>query len=73
MKLLTSTKKCADEFSLLDFGLLKLCVGSVGIIAGLFVPKRGKKAVAAASAAVFGLTIVPLMVKFIRVIIREEA
>jgi len=72
MKLLNYVKYCSKHFSLLDFGLLKLCVGSAGFIAGLFVPKKHKASALAAASIVFSFTLFPLMFKFIKTIVDQE-
>ena len=72
MKLLKYVKHCAKHFSLLDFGLLKLCAGSAGFISGLLVPKKCKSSALAAASVVFCFTLFPLMFKFIKTIIDQE-
>ncbi|MCL1983159.1 MAG: permease of phosphate ABC transporter [Clostridiales bacterium] len=68
MNLFKSVDDCAKKFSLLDFGLLKLCVGSAGLIAGLLVPKKNKKSTLATASIVFSLTLFPLMFKFVKIL-----
>lgn len=72
MELRKYADDCAKQFSLMDFGLLKLCVGSAGVIAGLLVPKKKKKKAIAGASAIFGITLIPLLLKFIRVIIKND-
>ncbi|MCL1808722.1 MAG: permease of phosphate ABC transporter [Clostridiales bacterium] len=68
MNLFKSVDDCIKKFSLLDFGLLKLCVGSAGLLAGLLVPKKNKKTTLAAASIVFSFTLFPLMLKFVRIV-----
>ena len=72
MRLLKCVDDCAKQFSLMDFGLLKLCVGSFGFIAGLLTPKKSKTSAIAVASIIFSLTLFPLMFKFIRAITKES-
>jgi len=67
-----SINDCAKTFSLLDFGLLHFCVGSAGAIAGMLVPKKSKKHAFAATSIIFSLTLLPLMIKFVRIVVSQE-
>lgn len=64
----------ADEYlrqsSWKDMALLKICLGSMGVILGCLVPKRHKKGVIFGSLALFVATYIPLVGKFISVIIK---
>ena len=66
MKLYKCAKDCAKQFSMLDFGFLKLCVGSAGLIAGLLIPKKKRSAVLPVASIIFSLTLFPLLFKFVR-------
>lgn len=61
----------ADEFlresDWRDLAVIKFCLFSMGLLAGLQVRERSKKGVRAAAFAVFLLTYIPLMVKFFRI------
>ena len=72
MKFLEYTEDCAKQFNLIDFVLLKLCVGSAGVIAGLFVPKKGRKSVLATASIIFSFTLFPLMFKLVGTIAKQE-
>lgn len=50
---------------------LKFCLCAMGILIGLFVPKKAKKPVLIGAAAVFLGTYIPLMVKFFRIVGRS--
>lgn len=67
-----SVNDCAKQFSLLDFGLLKLCVGSAGVIAGALAPKKSKKNILAAASLIFAFTLLPLMIRFVRIIAEKD-
>lgn len=54
-----------------DLAFVKLCLCSVGIIIGLFVPVKAKKPVLTASACVFVLTYLPLMAKLFHILFRK--
>lgn len=47
-----------------DLAMLKICLFSIGLIAGVFIPGRHKKAVVTGAAVVFFITYIPLMAKF---------
>jgi len=67
-----SITDCAKQFSLFDFGLLKLCVGSAAVIAGALVPRKHKKNTIAVASIVFSFTLLPLMIKFIRILADKD-
>ena len=52
-----------------DMALIKFCVFSLGIMAGLRIPERHRKNVMTAALAVFAVTYIPLMAKFFGVIV----
>ena len=56
-----------------DMALLKFCLFSTGILVGMQVPDKEKKRTAILAALVFTVTYIPLMTKFIRVVMEEEA
>lgn len=53
-------------------GLLKFCLLSLGICIGLSVPCRKKKPIFTAAAAAFIVGYIPLMVRFIRILLADE-
>ena len=53
-----------------DLALIKFCLFSIGIMAGLRIPERHRKNVMTAALAVFAVTYIPLMAKFFGVIVR---
>lgn len=62
----------ADEFlresDWRDLALVKLCLFSMGLLAGLQVTERRRKRVRIAASAVFLLIYIPLMAKFLRIL-----
>ena len=65
----------ADEFlresGWRDLALVKFCLFSMGLLAGLQVTDRRRKRVRIAASAVFLLTYVPLMAKFLGILTEE--
>ena len=65
----------ADEFlresGWRDLALVKLCLFSMGLLAGLQVSELRRKRVSIAASAVFPLTYVPLMAKFLGILTEE--
>lgn len=65
----------ADEFlresDWRDLALVKFCLFSMGLLAGLQVTERRRKRVRIAASAVFLLTYVPLMAKFLGILSEE--
>lgn len=51
-----------------DMALLKFCLFSMGILAGMAVPVKNKKKAGSIAGLVFLVTYIPLMRKFIRVV-----
>ncbi len=62
----------ADEFlresGWRDLALVKFCLFSMGLLAGLQVTERCRKRVRIAASAVFLLIYIPLMAKFLRIL-----
>lgn len=56
------------KMDLTDMVLVKLCVGSLGVLAGLRAARRHKKGAGLMAGALFAATWVPLMGKFLRVV-----
>ena len=63
----------ADEFvresDWKDLADLKFCLLSLGLLAGMQIAERCKKGVRIAASIVFTLTYIPLMVKYLRILI----
>ena len=56
-----------------DMALLKFCLGSLGVLIGLQVPKKRKKTAAWTAGLIFAATYAAVMGKFISVILRCRA
>ena len=67
---------CADEYlhrcSWKDMALLKFCLFSMGILAGMQVLKKDKKKVRIVASLIFVVTYIPLMTKFLRVVVDKR-
>lgn len=63
----------ADEFvresDWKDLAVLKFCLLSLGLLAGMQIAERCKKGVRIAASIVFTLTYIPLMVKYLSILI----
>lgn len=56
-----------------DLAMIKFCLFSIGILAGMRIPEKNKKQAGWIAAAVFVATYIPLMAKLFSVIAEEEA
>lgn len=68
MKLFEWADRYCAESDWKDMALLKFCLFSMGVMAGMQVPKKRKKAVYILCGAVFAVTYVPLMAKYFRIV-----
>ena len=66
-KLFELGDRYAAESTWKDFALTKLCLFSMGITAGMFVPKKYRPAVIGTAAAGFAATYIPLMAKVFKI------
>lgn len=68
--------RCANQYiwesDWKTIGLLKFCLLSLGICIGMTVPEQKKKTVLRAVSLSFILTYIPLMAKFVQVILSDE-
>lgn len=55
-----------------DMALLKFCLFSMGILTGMQIPEKDKKRAGILVAFVFTVTYIPLMTKFIGVVMEKE-
>lgn len=66
--------RSADEYLKLsswkDLALIKFCLFSMGLLVGTYTKRGAKKEVRAVAAAVFLLSYIPLMFKYILVLIK---
>ena len=74
--LFTSADEYLCQSSWKDLAVLKLCLLSLGLLIGMEIPKRGRKETRIAAALLFAATYIPLMVRYLRILLRtarEEA
>ncbi len=62
----------AKQSSWKDFALIKFCLCAIGIIIGVLLPKSVMKPALIIAGVVFIITYIPLMVKFIKIIVCEK-
>lgn len=55
-----------------DLAMLKFCLFSIGILAGMQMPEKCRKQAGGIALAVFVATYIPLMAKFFSVVAEEE-
>jgi len=66
-KLFNIADRYVEQSTWVDFSLIKLCLGAMGVIIGCLLPEKSKKKAVLASAGIFTATYAALMAKFIRV------
>lgn len=71
-KLLAFGNRYASESSWKDYALVKLCLFSMGVMAGTRIPEKHKKKAIKASLCIFAATYVPLMTKVFRIATRKK-
>ena len=59
--------KYAENSSWRDFAVVKFCLFSMGLIAGMSIPRKNKKAARAVAGTVFAVTYFPLMAKLLKI------
>lgn len=68
---------CAEHFIMQsdwkDIAILKFCLLSIGILIGVSIPKKEKKAAVIAASTLFAVTYPPLMSKFLKLLIAEHS
>ena len=55
-----------------DLAMIKFCLFSMGILAGMRIPEKNRKQAGWIAAVVFAVTYIPLMAKFFSVITEKE-
>lgn len=53
-----------------DLAVIKFCLFSIGLLVGLQITEKRKKGVRIAASVVFTLTYIPLMVKYLWILIK---
>lgn len=75
MKLFTYADRYLKQSSWKDLALVKFCLCAVGVLIGLAVPRSRRRQIAFGALVVFATTYIPLMYKFLHVVVqarREE-
>ncbi len=74
-RIFASANEFVRESDWKDLAVLKFCLLSLGLLAGMQIAERCKKGVRIAASVVFTLTYIPLMVKYLKILIgkSEEA
>ena len=74
-RIYASANEFVRESDWKDLAVLKFCLLSLGLLAGMQIAERCKKGVRIAASVVFTLTYIPLMVKYLKILIgkSEEA
>ena len=55
-----------------DLAMVKFCLFSMGVLAGMKIPRRDRKCAAAVAGVVFAVTYIPLMTKFFAIVREKE-
>ena len=71
-KLFCYADKYIEKSDWKDLAMLKFCLFSMGILAGMWIPGKSRKQAGWIAAAVFVATYIPLMAKFFSVIAEKE-
>ena len=66
-KLLSLGNRYAQQSTWKDFALVKFCLFSMGLLAGMHMPEKHRKNAAKAAIFAFSATYVPLMAKVLRI------
>ena len=66
-KFFTLGNRYAQQSTWKDFALVKFCLFSMGLLAGIHMPEKHKKNAAKAAIFAFSATYVPLMAKVLRI------
>ncbi len=60
------------KMNIADFAMLKVCLCSLGLLAGLAIPKKHKKKAAGIAATTFAFTYAPLMTKLLVTVLEDS-
>ena len=55
-----------------DIAVLKLCLLSLGLLAGMQLPEKHRKTARVAAGVIFVATYIPLMTKFLRILVGKS-
>lgn len=71
-KLFCYADKYVEQSSWKDFALVKLCLFAMGIMVGIRIPDKNKRAAGWIAYFVFLATYLPLMSKFLRIVTEKD-
>lgn len=71
-KLFYYAEKYIAESDWKDLAMLKFCLFSMGVLAGMRIPKKNRKRAGRIAIAIFAATYIPLMAKFFSVITEKD-
>lgn len=71
-KLIAAGNLYLKKMDLTDVALLKLCMGSLGFLGGLWAARRNQKAAGVLASLLFLGTYIPLMGKFLSVLVQTD-
>lgn len=71
-RIFASANEFVRESDWKDLAVLKFCLLSLGLLAGMQIAERCKKGVRIAASVVFTLTYIPLMVKYLKILIGKS-
>lgn len=71
-ELLYGLDKYCKKSTWATFAMLKTCVLSIGLLFGMVIPSKAKKAVAIIATIVFVATYIPLMIDFVRALVGDD-
>lgn len=72
MSLFEGANEYVKESDWKDLSLIKFCLCAIGIMIGINVPREKKKTVLIGASVIFAMTYVPLMSKFIRLMLKSD-
>lgn len=71
-KLIGYGSKYIKQMTVIDVGLLKICLCAMGIIIGLCTPQKHREKVAVIASFMFAMTYVPVMGSFIHFVTKTR-
>ena len=71
-KLLWRADKYLQKSDWKDMAMLKFCLFSIGLLAGMQIPPKNKKKAGILAVFVFLITYIPLMKKFVEVVTETD-
>lgn len=72
INIIKDSERYIRKMNVVDFGLLKVCLFSLGLLAGTAVPNKHKKKTAMVAGAIYAMTYAPLMTKYFMVMLKNE-